>query len=203
MIIVQESPAALVKALAVLRSGGVVIHATETCYGIACDLTNENAVRHLFAVKQRPPHQTVSALFSSFDAARIYIDASSRAEELSSHLPGPLTLVLPRTKGAPRLWLTMTGGGEDPWIGIRVSSHPFAAALAKAFGKPIATTSANIHGASNPYSMNALREQFGDSADVVVIDSGDLPVTPPSTVVEVKNGDVRVLRYGDVRIIEM
>ncbi|MBP9851051.1 MAG: L-threonylcarbamoyladenylate synthase, partial [Candidatus Peribacteraceae bacterium] len=143
MMIIPESPEALAEAVEILRSGGTVIHATETCYGLTCDLTNEDAVKDLFDVKKRPEDQPVSALFTSLESARTYVDVSPKAEELfRKHLPGPLTIVLPKKNGAPPLWLTASGGGEDAWIGVRISSHPFAARLAEAYGKPIATTSA-------------------------------------------------------------
>ena len=190
-------------ALAALRGGGIVIHATETCYGIACDLTNPAAVRKLFDFKRRPYTQPVSALFSSVDAAASFVTFSPRARALAAeHLPGPLTLVLPKLGSTP-LWITTEGDGNDPMIGVRVSSHPLATHIAAQFGRPIATTSANVHGAPNPYSIVALREQFGASADVLVIDNGILSDAPPSTVLEVKNDAVRVIRQGDIRISEM
>jgi len=204
MKIIPESVEALAEALEVLRSGGTVIHATETCYGIACDLSNEDAVKDLFDVKQRPGYQTVSALFPSVDAAREYVDVSRKAEELFlKHLPGPLTIVLPKRSGAPPLWITASGGGSDAWIGVRVSSHPFATTLAEAFGKPIATTSANIHGKPNPYSVQEIREQWTDMSVLpeLIIDSGTLPESPPSTVVRVdREGGVTVLRQGALHI---
>lgn len=203
MKIIPESAEALAEAVEVLRSGGTVIHATETCYGLACDLGSEDAVRDLFDVKKRPEDQAVSALFHSVDAARAYVEISPKAEELfSSHFPGPLTLVLPRRKGAPPLWVTASGGGEDPWIGVRITLHPAGAKLAEAFGKPIATTSANIHGKPSPYSVQEINDQWADMPLVpeLVIDSGALPDAPPSTVVKVIGDAVTVLRQGRLRI---
>lgn len=202
---IPVSPASLACAVDVLHAGGVVIHPTETCYGIACDLTNEDAVKDLFDVKKRPLDQPVSALFSSVDAARVFVDVSPKAEALiARHLPGPLTLVLPRKKDAPPLWLTAAGNGQDEWIGVRISSHPFAMDLATAFGKPVATTSANLHGKSNPYSVQDIESQWADSAPLpeLVIDGGILPVAPPSTVIRVTGEEMQVLRQGELKIAE-
>jgi len=89
-------------AIATLKAGGIVMHATETCYGIACDLTNPDAVKKLFAIKKRPEQQPVSALFSSIESAKLYVDFSDRALELAQkYLPGPLTLVLPTNTKPP------------------------------------------------------------------------------------------------------
>ncbi len=189
-------------ALDILARGGTVIHATETCYGIACDLTNPEAVGKLFRTKKRPADQPVSALFSSAEASSAYVEYSPRALSLAEkYLPGPLTLVLPK-KGTSPLHITASGGGNDPLIGVRVSSHPLAAELARRFGKPIATTSANLHGAENPYSLADLRAQFGDAGTHpdLILDSGTLPPAPPSTVVQILGETVTVLRAGNIVI---
>lgn len=202
MHIIPESSEALSQAIDVLSTGGTVIHATETCYGIACDLTNEDAVKDLFDVKQRPGFQTVSALFASVDAAREYVDVSPKAEELfAKYLPGPLTIVLSKKKGAPPIWLTAAGNGTDAQIGVRISSHPFAMKLAQTFGKPIATTSANVHGKPSPYSIAEIEAQWAGAPLVpeLLIDAGTLPPADPSTVIRVAGDTITVLRQGSLR----
>src|SRR3989344_5458768 len=82
-------------AIKILRSGGIVAHATETCYGFACDLKNPAAVRKLFATKRRPANMPVSALFASVAQAHEYLEWNDLAEKLAQeHLPGPLTIIL-------------------------------------------------------------------------------------------------------------
>ncbi len=206
MKIIQESPEALAEAAIVLGAGGVVIHATETCYGITCDLTNPTAVERLFAVKQRPLDQPVSALFSSLEEAKKYVVFSEKALSLAEkYLPGPLTIVVPAANASPLLYVTHTTHYQlqtTHSIGVRLSSHPFAQALVLAFGKPIATTSANLHGKPNPYVVSEIETQWAGLSLVpdLVIDSGVLPIAPPSTVIEVLGDEVRVLRQGTLTI---
>lgn len=207
MKVISESPEAIQEAIDVLTAGGVVIHATETCYGFACDLTNPKALEHLFAVKHRPDSQPVSALFSAIDEAKTYVVFSEKALSLAQkYLPGPLTLVLPRVANSSFLLhvcplsLSPITSNLSPTIGVRISSHPFAHHLAFAFGKPLATTSANLHGKPNPYSYTDIQSQYADSAPLpdLMIDSGELTAKPASTVVEVLGENVRVLRQGDI-----
>ncbi len=182
-----------------IQSGKVLAHATETCYGLACDLRSLMPVERLFDMKKRPHDQPVSALFPALGAAEIYVDMSARARELAAkYLPGPLALVLPRKADAPPLFVTASGGGMDPWIGIRVSSHPVAALVAAAAGAPLATTSANLHGEKEPYSVDDLRAQYEplEFWPDVTIDSGTIPQVPPSTVVQVIGDEIRILRQG-------
>src|SRR3989338_1205412 len=102
MRILPASTEGIEAALAVLARGETVMHATETCYGFACDLTNPEAVARLFKIKQRSPDQPVSALFSSIDEAKKYVEWNDRAGELAKEfLPGPLTVILPMKTKAP------------------------------------------------------------------------------------------------------
>lgn len=177
MEICEETDTGIAKAIAILEKGGVVAHATETCYGLACDLTNQDAVRRLFELKRRPNHMPMSALFSSVEEAKKYVEWNDTAEKLAKkHLPGPLTIILPRK----------TGKGT---LGIRVSSFPLAQTLARRFGKPLSTTSANIHGEPDPYAP----EEISVKPDLV-LDSGPLPHNKPSTVLDLTQGDIRIIR---------
>jgi len=202
-IITAEDSESIHCATEILRSGGVVAHATETCYGLACDLTNQNAVEKLFRIKNRPTDQPVSALFSSLDAVMGWCQFSARALEIAKkHLPGPLTIIVPDKEGK-KLFLTADGNPALE-IGVRISPHAFASGLSKAFGSPIATTSANVHGENNPYSVQDILAQFEnrEHRPDLVIDSGALKKTAPSTVVRVIGEDVAVLRKGDVDCFE-
>ncbi len=91
----------ILQAAEIIKSGGVVAYATETCYGLACDMTNLDAVKKLFAIKNRPGDMPVSALFSSVDEAKKWVEWDEVAEELAEkYLPGPLTIVLGMSGGA-------------------------------------------------------------------------------------------------------
>ena len=198
---VPDSPEGIAEALEVLRSGGIVMHATETCYGIACDMTNPDAVAALFAVKERPLTQPVSALFATLTQAKEYLEWNDRAEELAAErLPGPFTMVLKLRTGAPhRLYPTPPDTDPKPptpTVGLRLSPHPTALALVTQFGKPITTTSANLHGQENPYSAEDILTQYAerDADHILIVDSGTLEKRSPSQVVDLSLGSEVLLR---------
>jgi L-threonylcarbamoyladenylate synthase len=209
MEVLPASDTGITRALEYLQSGGVIAHATETCYGLACDLSNPKAVAKLFDIKKRSYDQPVSALFPSIDEAQKYVEFSPKALELAEkYLPGPLTLVLQRKKQAPSpLHVTPPSSSilnsqfSIP-VGVRISSHPLAHELVLRFGKPIATTSANLHGHPNPYSPADIMSQFVDAEFLpdLILDSGVLPLAPASTVAFVDGEKVTVLRQGDLRV---
>jgi len=201
MEVMSPSQENLGRAVQILREGGVIAHATETCYGYACDVKNLNAVEKLFAVKERPEDMPVSVLFSDIDAAKEYVKWNKEADHLSKkHLPGPLTLILPiQEKWQGKIFLSPKG--ENLTIGVRISSDPIAAQIAQKFGGPLSTTSANIHSEPNPYSPTDITKQINGWVEPdLIVDSGVLDHTESSTVVDLAGDEIKVLRQGDISI---
>lgn len=200
MKIVPFSDAAVAEAVLILKNGGVIAHATETCYGLACDLSNVDAVRKVFAIKQRSEQQPISGLFSSVDDAKMYVEWNERAEELAQqYLPGPLTMILHLRADGPTQLFPIPDQAKT--IGVRISSSPVAQSLVEAFGSPLSTTSANLHSYSNPYSAEDIVGQLQDQAiqPDMIIDSGVLPQNPPSTVVNLTENE-QTHRKGSISI---
>lgn len=201
----------LEEARRVLAQGGVVAHATETCYGLACDLTNPAAVARLFRIKKRPPDLPVSALFLDLEEAKRYVEWNVEADRLAAqHLPGPLTLILRLRPDPPHLLhptptsgkrlavnfehennsLTAHSSQLIATLGVRLSSHPLAQELSARFGRPLSTTSANIHGEPNLYDAQTIADRFAreKAQPDLIIESGLLPLVPPSTVIDLTKG---------------
>lgn len=193
------SDASIKEAIAILHDGGVIAHATETCYGLACDLSNAKAVEKLFAIKNRPSKQPVSALFSSIDQAQQYLEWNEGALLLATqHLPGPLTIILTKK---PECQLHVCPEGSET-VGVRISSHPTARQLAEMFGSPLSTTSANIHGKKSPYSLDEMMDQYKAASVLpdLILDDGQLDHTATSTVIDASHGDMEIRREGGIAI---
>lgn len=189
------------EAFKILTTGGVIAHATETCYGFACDLRNPAAVEKLFRIKKRPGSAPVSGLFSSVTEAKKYVSWNAEAEDLArNYLPGPLTVILTMRSDAPARIYPEPPPEDCRTMGVRISSNPLAQSLAEKFGFPISTTSANLHGEPNPYDVAEILRQFG-SAEFqpdLILDSGTLPKTPPSTVMDLSGSGQAIRRQGGV-----
>lgn len=194
MQILPYSDEALAKACEILTRGGCVAHATETCYGLACDLSDPEAVTNLFGVKQRPLTHPLSALFFDVAHAKQYVEWNTEAQAIAdASLPGPVTVILPLREDALRQLFPLPEG--HPTIGVRISPHPAAQALLKKFGSPISTTSANLHGQPTPYSAEELADQFAESTlqPDLILDSGELPRVSPSKIIDLTAGG-KILR---------
>jgi L-threonylcarbamoyladenylate synthase len=181
-------------ALDALRAGELVVYPTETFYGIAADPSSESALKRLFAIKGRDAAKTVAMIAadtrSAFSLAREVSPVARRLAEC--FWPGPLTLVLPAAAQIASELVGLSGG-----VGVRVSSHPTARALAAGLERPITATSANRSGASPAKALADARKALGRKVKVY-LEGGTLESSSPSTVLEVAGNQWRIIREGAV-----
>lgn len=157
-----------------LRDGGLVVYPTETCYGLGAVIDDLKAIEWVYRVKRRPFDRPLTVIVASVEMWSRYAYITPEASKLIRRfLPGPLTIVLWKKSTVPDLV-------NPDRIGARISSHPLAQAIVQRLGKPITATSANLHGEPNPYRVE---EAVVEGVDLV-LDYGELPRRPPSTIVD-------------------
>lgn len=180
----------------ILLSGELVAYPTESFYGLAADPMNEIALRRLFEVKRRQPDLPILILIPSQHMVEQYVkDIPPIAQRLmEEYWPGGLTLVF---QAAPSISPLLTGYTGK--IGIRLSSHPVATALARAVGGPISGTSANISHTPPCRNAREVLRSLGDGL-ALILDGGETAGEVGSTVLDVTVDPPRVLRKGLVEI---
>ncbi|HEV7733639.1 MAG TPA: L-threonylcarbamoyladenylate synthase [Candidatus Binatia bacterium] len=180
-------------AVAALAAGRLVVFPTESVYGLGADARSADAVDRLVSVRGREAGKPILVLIRDLAmAATITTDVSEAARRLATRFwPGPLTLVLPARDDLPPPLTAGTGT-----IGVRVSSHPLAAALVNGLGGPVTAPSANPPGAAPSSDIATARAYFGDAVDTYV--DGGMLFGDASTVAVVEGDRVRVLRAGPV-----
>lgn len=189
--------------LEVLKKGGVIVYPTETCYGLGCDATNEEAVERIFKIKEREKNKPVLVIAENKEKFFEYVEWNETIEELTrAYWPGALTIVASLKERASH---TLAKGviGSGGTIAFRVTSHPFAARLAQKLGRPLVSTSANLSSYPNPYDIKYVTSMFegGEVVPDLIINAGDLPHQSPSTIVQVDaEGNKKVLRQGEIVI---
>jgi L-threonylcarbamoyladenylate synthase len=172
--------AALAKAARYLAEGGLVAFPTETVYGLGADATNAGAIARLYLAKGRPSFNPLIAHVGDIAAAMHLARFDGTATALAKAFwPGPLTLVLPRTKDCPVADLA-TAGLET--IAIRVPSHPVALEILRAFGGPVVAPSANLSGHVSPTTAAHVQADLDGLIDLIV-DGGPVEVGVESTIV--------------------
>jgi len=172
-------------AVKALQSGEVIAYPTEAVFGLGCDPFDEQAVRNLFHVKQRPMEKGVILIASSVEQVLSYVQLTDMPweQQVLDSWPGPVTWVLPLKKKIPD-WIT--GGRES--VAIRVSDHPIVQSLCAEFGKPIVSTSANITNQPPAKSCEEIFDVFGESILCVQGELGHLQ--QPTQIKDALTGQV-------------
>lgn len=181
------------KAAAALAKGGIVIYPTDTVYGIGVSALDTGAIERLKELKGREKKRPISIIVPDVHHVEEWAEFTPLARKFAeAHLPGALTLVMPARKHIPDS-LTLNGA-----IGVRIPDEPFCLELAKAFGKPYTTTSANKTGMGTPRSADEVMHHFSQDLHKIalIIDGGERSNPNPSTVVSCITETPYVLREG-------
>ena len=168
------------QAVKVLGRDGLVVYPTDTIYGLGADALSEYAIERVYEAKMRPRSMPVSVAVSDIEMLGAIARVDSVADAfVDRFLPGPVTVVLKAKSCLPTI---LTGGSG--LIGVRIPDHPVPLAIIRELDAPITATSANIHGAADPVTVNDVHVPHD-----FLIDGGRLPGTP-STVVDLVNRTV-------------
>ena len=201
-------------AVETMRRGGVILYPTDTVWGIGCDATNVEAVKRVYAIKQRDDSKALICL----------VDSDARLQRYFRHIPDvawqlldsvtlgsghfvtsdrnvtkcpdpnvtrPTTLVL---DGAINLAENLIA--EDGSIGIRITNEPFSKELCYRFQKAIVSTSANISGEPAAQNYCDIDPRILEAVDYVCWSRRQehKPHTPSSIIKLKENGEVKVIR---------
>jgi len=185
-----------------LKQGKVLAYPTDTCYGLAVDVENIKAIEKLYKIKGRSFKKPISLIPPSVAHIKKIVKWDKTAEKLTKKfLPGALTLVLSiKNQELRRENIKMLSANTGE-IGLRWPKNKTALDLAKYLKKPITTTSANISGQPECYSVKDLLKQF-DTAKFrpdIIINAGRLPKKQPSTLIKInQDQSVQILRLGPI-----
>ena len=151
-----------------IKQGGIVIFPTETVYGIGVNGLNENAIKKLYEVKQRPEKKPISLLVNSLDMINEIAKDITTVEYklIEKFFPGPLTIVLKKKDIVPNI---LTPGIDT--VGIRMPENEIALKLIEYAGVPIATSSCNISGKPSATNLQEIMKDFEGKVDYF-IDNG-------------------------------
>jgi L-threonylcarbamoyladenylate synthase len=147
-----------------LRQGGVVAYPTEAVWGLGCNPFDEMAVARILDLKNRPVEKGLIVIAATVDQLEpfIYHLDDIQRQRLKNTWPGPVTWVVPRNDMTP-YWLS----GDFPSIALRVTAHPVAAGLCRAFGGPLVSTSCNPQGREPARSIHQVQKYFGGELDAI------------------------------------
>ena len=177
-----------------LQQSGVVLHATETVYGLTCRWDSEAALQKVAHIKQRPPQQPYSLMVGNVETILSLIGSSDTRlrDWLNELYPAPITLLLPRQKEAPIAYWN-----QFSHLGFRIPDDPVCQALCRNTGLPLITTSANLSGDPPPVAVPEIVSDIRDKVDWL-LDSGPCRYRVPSTIIQFSENfdDYKLIREG-------
>ncbi len=198
-MILKNSKENIAKAVAEIIAGDIVAFPTETVYGLGADGLNPTAVAKIFEAKQRPSFNPLILHISSRDQLKelVNIESNMVYKLINAFWPGPLTLVLPKKNIVPDI---VTAG--NPTVAVRMPQHPIAKMLIETCGKPIAAPSANQFGFLSPTTAEHVEKQLGKKVNII-LDGGKSNVGVESTIVEVTENKIWLLRHGGISLEQL
>jgi L-threonylcarbamoyladenylate synthase len=187
------------QAIVLLQRGDVIVFPTETVYGLGADALNPAAVEKVFQLKGRNPDAPIPIIVADEGMLKGVVEnIPPIARKLMEQFwPGPLTLVLQAVPGTPEQLLNRSGG-----IGVRISSQPVATQLARQLGRPVTATSANPSGQQAASTIEQAQNYFAGDVEIF-LDGGKLPSKIGSSVVEVIDGRIKIIREGEISIEQL
>ncbi|MCW3016790.1 MAG: L-threonylcarbamoyladenylate synthase [Solirubrobacterales bacterium] len=181
-----------------MQVGGVAVFPADTVYGLACEPSDKEAVRRLYALKRRVPDKPAAVmLFQPSLAFAALPELGPRTRDaLLALLPGAVTLLLPN----PAHRFALACGPDPDTLGLRVPELPPALRALADVHWPVLQSSANLAGGPDPRRVDEVPAVVRQNADLV-LDGGELPGTP-STVVDLRayeaSGVWSIVREGAV-----
>lgn len=180
--------------------GGVIAFPTDTVWGIGCDISNKQAIKRIYSIKERPKNKPLILLGSKIDYLVPYVSKINitAGKIIEKYFPGAVTIVLPKSKLVP----ASINSGFDT-VGIRVPDYiPFIELLNRSVTSHVlATTSANISGNKTSLSKKEVKDSIGNYIDYILDDYGFESKELESTVVLVNDDEsFKIIRQGAVDI---
>ena len=185
----------LSKVADIISLGGVVILPTDTVYGIAADVMNEDSIKRIYEIKNRESSNPMSILVSNLEMIKKVTKNLSNIEEkiVKEFFPGALTVVFEKNDKVSDI---VTAGLNT--VGIRMPNNQFLLELIELIGSPVVATSCNLSGKPSIVNCDIVTRKFKDKVECI-INGGASKIGVPSTVIKIDGNHVNILRDGPIK----
>jgi len=188
----DPQPRLIRRAAEIVRDGGVIAYATDSCYALGCRIGDKDAADRIRAIREVPETHHMTLVCAHLGQVAQY----ARVDDLRFRLmkrvtPGSYVFILPATREVPR----RLQHPKRKTIGIRVPNHPVVKALLDELGEPVLSSTLHLTGDDFPLNdADEIRRRL-DKRLELVLDSGPCGVEP-STVVDLTGDEPMVTRLG-------
>lgn len=179
------------RAIEALEAGELIAYATDTVYGLGCDIYSKQGMEKALTLKGYNRQHALSFLCADLSDISKYARVSTPAYKVMKRcIPGAYTFILPASREVPKLLLT-----KQQTVGIRVPDHAVCHTLLKEFGRPILSTSVTSREGEVLTDPEEIENEWRHEIPVI-LDSGALE-SSLSTIVDLTDDDnLQILRVG-------
>lgn len=188
----------LEQAVSLLKEGKVGIFPTDTAFGIGCRIDDVDALKRVYAIRNRPKEKALLALVGSFEMAGQYVVFDENAKSIADKFwPGALTIVLNcNTEKVPSIVRA-----EGKTLAVRMPDHEEILQVIEKVGVPIVAPSANFSGEATPFTLEMVSQQLIDQVDFVL--TGMCKMNKVSTIVDGTTQPATLVREGAIPFYEI
>ena len=200
MEIINSNTKGINEAVKKILDGEIIFIPTDTVYGIAANPYNDKAIKRIFSIKKRSLSNSLVLLCSNYKMAKKYAIFNRIANNLIKNFwPGPLTLILKKTNHSKisKKWLS-----KNNTIGIRIPDHNVPKKIINKCNFPIFCTSANISGQKSYKNIKDIIKKFRNKK-VSIVDGGKTKIGSDSTIIDVTENKINILRKGCINKEEL
>ena len=198
----KDKKSKIEKAIKILKNGGVAVFPTDTVYGIG-SLPKKEDVKKIYKIKKRDIFKKIIALISDKEILKDLINETEEnmkkiSKILNEYWPGELTVIFRANCN-----FTQRFDENMETVGIRIPKNKIALEIIKKSGGILLTSSANISGESAVKRIEDLSEELLKNVDVVIPNEESELTGKPSTIVKYENGELVLLREGNILFEEI
>ena len=179
------------KEIKILNSGGVLLHKTDTIWGLACDAINYNSIKKIYSIKKRELNKPLIILVNNFEMLKRYVNNIPiyLANEINN-INEPSTIIYSNPKKLPEILI------HNNTIAIRITKNIQCKEIINSINKPIVSTSANISGDPFPRNFSEISDKIKKSVDYILKEENENNNTAK------KNKPSKLFRINDKQELE-
>ncbi len=176
----------------IIRSGGLVVYPTDSCFALGCQLGNRDGVDRIRSIRSLDDRHHFTLMCQNFAQLGQFVHIDNRVfRAIKAATPGSYTFILPATPEVPR----QLQHPKKKTVGVRIPDHVVTQALLAELGEPLLSSTLLMPGEEEPMTQGWEIKERLDHVVEAVLDSGDCG-TEPTTVIDFSSGDPEIVRRG-------
>lgn len=180
----------IAEAIKILKSGGVILHKTDTVWGLACDAQNQEAIQKIKDIKGRAPGTGFIVLIAQINQLSTYVTkVPDVAWDIVEFAEDPLTVIYDKGKN-----VSLEALPQEQTIAVRLVKDDWCQKLVYQYGKAIVSTSANLSGEPTPKAFNEVNETIKNQVDYILQSNFETNAKPSKIIKLGENGDYKLIR---------